>query len=188
MTHDAAPDDRIEVHSSRWWAFFGGRLTRLLFPAHMSRRPRRHFHQHRRILAHALAAHRRTSAAVAHCRSRAHARLFLGLDQCRKLGRPQSTDGYGPAQRAGPLLRRTRARAHQPIKRDAAATSSLRTRPVLPDDAYAAAATTSPLNLSPCLPAPMTTFSPSLMRPERIISASGSCTYFWITRLSGRAP
>ena len=35
MTQNAAPDDRIEVHSSRWWAFFGGRLTRLLFPAHM---------------------------------------------------------------------------------------------------------------------------------------------------------
>ena len=52
---------------------------------------------------------------------------------------------------------------------------------------YAAAAT-SPLNLSPCLPALITTVSPSLMRPERISSASGSCTDFWITRLSGRAP
>jgi len=35
VTQDAAPDDRIEVSSSRWWAFFGGRFTRLLFPAHM---------------------------------------------------------------------------------------------------------------------------------------------------------
>ncbi len=35
MTQNAAPDDCIEVHSSRWWAFFGGRFTRLLFPAHM---------------------------------------------------------------------------------------------------------------------------------------------------------
>ena len=32
------------------------------------------------------------------------------------------------------------------------------------------------------------TFSPSLILPDRIISASGSCTDFWITRLSGRAP
>jgi ABC-type ATPase involved in cell division len=64
---------------------------------------------------------------------------------------------------------RARARAHQRNRR------------------YAAAAT-SPLNLSPCLPAVITTFSPSLMRPERMSSASGSCTDFWIARLSGRAP
>ena len=53
---------------------------------------------------------------------------------------------------------------------------------------HAAAAATSPLKVRPCLPAEITTFSPSLMRPERISSASGSCTDFWITRLSGRAP
>jgi len=35
---------------------------------------------------------------------------------------------------------------------------------------------------------PIFTRSPSLMRPERMSSASGSCTDFWITRLSGRAP
>ena len=75
----------------------------------------------------------------------------------------------GPAEIAGPLFRRARPRAHQRRRR------------------YAAAAT-SPLNLSPCLPAVITTVSPSLMRPERIISANGSCTDFWITRLSGRAP
>ena len=35
MTQSAASDDRIEVHSSRWWAFFGARFTRLLFPARL---------------------------------------------------------------------------------------------------------------------------------------------------------
>ena len=45
-----------------------------------------------------------------------------------------------------------------------------------------------PLKVRPCLPAEISTFSPSLIRPERISSASGSCTAFWITRLSGRAP
>src|ERR1700722_1392292 len=53
---------------------------------------------------------------------------------------------------------------------------------------YAAAATVAPLNTRPCLPAEITTFSPSLILPERMSSASGSCTDFWITRLSGRAP
>ena len=56
-----------------------------------------------------------------------------------------------------------------------------------PLSAYAAAASL-PLKVSPCLPAEITTLSPSLTRPDRIISASGSCTDFWITRLSGRAP
>ena len=51
-----------------------------------------------------------------------------------------------------------------------------------------AAAASLPLKASPCLPAEITTFSPSFTRPDRIISASGSCTDFWITRLSGRAP
>jgi hypothetical protein len=32
---EAAATDRIEVRSSRWWAFWGGRLTRFLFPARM---------------------------------------------------------------------------------------------------------------------------------------------------------
>jgi hypothetical protein len=36
------------------------------------------------------------------------------------------------------------------------------------------------------LPAEITTLSPSLMRPDRMSSESGSCTDFWITRLSGR--
>ena len=52
---------------------------------------------------------------------------------------------------------------------------------------YAACASL-PLKVRPCLPAETVTFSPSLMVPARIISASGSCTDFWITRLSGRAP
>ncbi len=32
---EAAAADRIEVRSSRWWAFWGGKFTRLLFPARM---------------------------------------------------------------------------------------------------------------------------------------------------------
>jgi hypothetical protein len=54
---------------------------------------------------------------------------------------------------------------------------------------YAAcAAAASPLNTRAWAPAEITTRSPSLMRPARMSSASGSCTDFWITRLSGRAP
>jgi hypothetical protein len=52
---------------------------------------------------------------------------------------------------------------------------------------YAAAASL-PLNVSPCLPAEITTLSPSLTLPARISSASGSWIDYWITRLSGRAP
>jgi hypothetical protein len=32
---EAADDDRIEVRSSRWWAFLHCNLTRILFPARM---------------------------------------------------------------------------------------------------------------------------------------------------------
>ena len=32
---EAAAADFIEVHSSRWWAFFSGHFTRLLFPARL---------------------------------------------------------------------------------------------------------------------------------------------------------
>src|SRR5262249_1100621 len=53
---------------------------------------------------------------------------------------------------------------------------------------YAACAAASPLNTRAWAPAEITTRSPSLMRPARTSSASGSCTDFWITRLSGRAP
>ena len=45
-----------------------------------------------------------------------------------------------------------------------------------------------PLKVSPSLSPDTTTVSPSLMWPARIISASGSCTDFWITRFNGRAP
>src|SRR5205807_10003381 len=58
----------------------------------------------------------------------------------------------------------------------------------MPVAAYAASATALPLNERPCLPAETRTDSPSLMLLARIISASGSCRYFWMTRLSGRAP
>jgi hypothetical protein len=54
--------------------------------------------------------------------------------------------------------------------------------------AYAACCTTSPLKVMPFLSAEMATCSPSLTLPDRISSASGSCTAFWIARLSGRAP
>ena len=56
------------------------------------------------------------------------------------------------------------------------------------DHQAATAGAALPLNTKPWAPAEMVTVSPSLMRPARIISASGSCTAFWITRLSGRAP
>src|SRR6516225_6409470 len=53
---------------------------------------------------------------------------------------------------------------------------------------YAAAATGVPLKESPSRPAEIFTASPSLILPERMSSASGSCTDFWITRFNGRAP
>jgi len=53
---------------------------------------------------------------------------------------------------------------------------------------HAAALTAAPLNFKPSRPAVIATFSPSLILPDRMSSASGSCTSFWITRLSGRAP
>ena len=56
------------------------------------------------------------------------------------------------------------------------------------NDNYAACATALPLKVSPALPAETETFSPSLMRPERMSSDNGSCTDFWMARLSGRAP
>jgi hypothetical protein len=34
VTKEAAAD-RIEVRSSRWWAFWAGKFTQLLFPAHL---------------------------------------------------------------------------------------------------------------------------------------------------------
>ena len=54
--------------------------------------------------------------------------------------------------------------------------------------AYAASLTASPLKVMPCRSAEIATLSPSLTLPDRISSASGSCTAFWIARLSGRAP
>jgi hypothetical protein len=35
VTQGTAADDRIEVRSSRWWAFWTGKFTRLLFPARL---------------------------------------------------------------------------------------------------------------------------------------------------------
>ncbi len=71
-------------------------------------------------------------------------------------------------------------------RRAAAALDDARTAVAM--SRHGRAAASLPLKLSPCLPAEMTTFSPSLTCPDRISSASGSCTDFWITRLSGRAP
>ena len=47
-----------------------------------------------------------------------------------------------------------------------------------------------PLKASACLPGAteIATVSPSFTAPDRISSASGSCTAFWIARFSGRAP
>lgn len=48
-------------------------------------------------------------------------------------------------------------------------------------------ATRSPM-ISPSIPAPILTVAPSSTSPDRIISASGSCSDRCITRFSGRAP
>lgn len=52
----------------------------------------------------------------------------------------------------------------------------------------AAAFTGSPLSTRSPSRTPIFTVSPSLIRPARICSASGSCTCRWITRFRGRAP
>ena len=45
-----------------------------------------------------------------------------------------------------------------------------------------------PLKVSAPCDTPILTVSPSLISPASSICASGSCTVFWITRFSGRAP
>ena len=55
--------------------------------------------------------------------------------------------------------------------------------------AYAASLTAARgRNSSRSVPLVTFTSDPSGTWPDRICSASGSCTYFWITRFSGRAP
>lgn len=51
-----------------------------------------------------------------------------------------------------------------------------------------AASGASPLKVRTPSLTEIATWSPSCMVPARIISANGSCTLRWITRLSGRAP
>src|SRR5580704_12150955 len=86
--------------------------------------PARRVDQRRQILAHAVAAHRRAFAAVAYRRGGAHARLFLGRDQRRELGRRQSAMDYRRVEISGALFRRSRA---SPLERvnPAAATAPL---------------------------------------------------------------
>jgi len=166
----AAAEGRIEVRSSRLWALLTLRFTRLLFPARLIAD---HVGISTSIVEFWLTPWRRTDEhlPLSHIAEVTHARgFFWDSISVENSGGLQSARRHWAAQIAGPLFRRARPRAHQRRRR-----------------CYAAAAT-SPLNLSPCLPAVITTDSPSLMRPERIISANGSCTDFWITRLSGRAP
>jgi hypothetical protein len=163
-------NERLEVHSSRLWALLHFSFTRLLFPAHMIAD---HIGISTNIVRFWLTPWRRTDEhlPMSHIAEVAHTRgLIWDRISVESSGGLNPFGGRGPAEKASPLFCRARARAPQRNHR------------------YAATATTSPLNLSPSLPAEITTFSPSLMRPERIISASGSCTDFWITRLSGRAP
>src|ERR1700730_1965947 len=120
----------------------------------------------------------------------------MGFDFHRKQRWPQSTLGRRPAEDrcqaiCGPgshlderLALHLGARAVPPASStNAGGTPAL---PGLPCR-YAAAATL-PLKVRPNFVAETATLSPSLTRPDRINSASGSCKYFWITRLSGRAP
>src|SRR5206468_9549082 len=82
---------------------------------------------------------------------------------------------------------RTRG-ADQPIGEPLSLASLTPPSPARAERDHAACATASPLKTSPREPADTTTFSPSLMRPDRMSSASGSCSDFWIARLSGLAP
>ena len=170
----SAVDDRIEVHSSRLWALLPLQLDALSFPAADGRRPCRHF-ELRQV---ACSGSRRGVARTSICRCRTspkstHTRGFIwDADQRRELRRAESAGRSSDLPKSPrPLLRRARARA--------ASTQA----PVTPPQQRRAVERRAPA----CRPM-ITTFSPSLMRPERMSSASGSCTDFWITRLSGRAP
>ncbi len=192
-----AAADRIEVRSSRWWAFFHFNLTWLIFPPRLIAD---HIGVSTNIVRFWLTPWRRTDEhlPLSHVAEVIHIRgLIWDAVSVESSGGTQSAAGKRPAKIAGPLLRRACARAAEPKPgRDAAAIirhcqttrRRLFSRDYGDEDYAAAAATSSPLNLSPCLLAVMTTVSPSLRRPDRIISASGSCTDFWITRFSGRAP
>ena len=69
-------------------------------------------------------------------------------------------------------------------KKDRAFARSLR----FESDDHAACAIAWPLKVRPCLPDDTFTVSPSLTLPDRINSASGSCSDFCIARFNGRAP
>ena len=95
---------------------------------------------------------------------------------------PEKLDGLIPAVSAS----RNQSRENNAYEASPDGGSASLLHPIRPPP-YAAAATL-PLKVRPNLVAEIVTFSPSFTRPDRIISASGSCTLFWITRLSGRAP
>src|SRR6267378_2127059 len=126
----------------------------------------------------------------------------MGLHLHREQRRPQSALRRRPAEeqrqaicrpgahldeRVGRLLGPRASRPHLPIPPQAGWVEEMRAGRPRSQVGYAAAATL-PLKVRPNFVAETATLSPSLTRPERIISASGSCRYFWITRLSGRAP
>src|SRR5258708_6516624 len=115
----------------------------------------------------------------------------MGLHLHREQRRPQSALGRRPAEEQRQAICGPGAHLDERV----AALGSAGVPPARVKDAggtpalagYAAAATL-PLKVRPNFVAETATLSPSLTRPERINSASGSCRYFWITRLSGRAP
>ena len=159
MTQSSAVNDRIEVHSSRLWALIHFNLTLWVFPARMVAD---HVGVSNNVVLFWLTPWRRTDEhlPMSHIAEVTHTRgLIWDQISVESSGLTEPARDFGPAQRAGPFFRRTRAGAAQRSSRHAAAASS-------------------PLNLSPCLLALITTVSPSLMRPERMSSASGSCTDF----------
>jgi hypothetical protein len=77
----------IAVRSSRLWALFHFNLTRLLFPASMSADQIGVSTTNLDFWLTPLAARRRATAALPHCRGHPYPRLLLGRDQRRELGR-----------------------------------------------------------------------------------------------------
>jgi len=106
------------------------------------------------------------------CAQQAYRNFAFLAEPLRSRCNPLKTKGP-PAvpQRAAPLS--------QPCKAQCTTASCGRSRRV--------AAIRSPM-ISPSAPAPILTVVPSSTSPDRIISASGSCSDRWITRFSGRAP
>ena len=199
MTATTTAGDRVEVRSSRLWALFHFSLTRSF-----SRRAwsADHIGVSTNIVRFWLTPWQRTDEhlPLSHIAEVAHTRGFfwdaISVESSGGLN-PLRVSGLPKGQAA--LFRRTRAGAAQRDGRRSRAVNVITRSDTKPGGDRIASSLRlhrirrlrrrrhRAVELEPCCRRRLT-FSPSLMRPESSSSASGSCTAFWITRLSGRAP